>query len=683
MQVSMKNNTIYLEAAGDKNRLKIGIYTPKDVIWHYEDLPAHEDRIRQTAGSMAETLNRSSRKGCSGGHEFERLKSVGRMLCDELLPLEIKEKLRKSDAEYLILKLDDRLVHIPWELLCVDEKFLCQRFNMGRLVKTHQKIAEGNDRNLSSPLSLWIVANPRGDLEIAGSEGLKIFQNTAALNQEQNLILPCLDAEITPDEVKEKIKSYDFVHFAGHGDYRSQTDPGGAAQSGWKLSGGNFTVNDIDRMAGGAAMPAFIFSNACQSARTEEWHRNSAPESARPAENRQTDAGEGSFGLANAFLRAGVKHYLGTFWEIMDEPGSHFADEFYSLLYAGEPVGKAVRQARCNLIEKYGPDTCWASYILYGDPRTNYFSPNMEKASIIPRESEPSVSRSTPTRGSFFNYGLNSGRLKEFQYMLAAGLATVLLVCAILAGNYIVRRISLYEQIKIQELLITQAEKKQQKTEALFNELIKITKPAPASETQDSGTLTLAMVFDSQISLSDQKTENLAAFAVQSQLIAYSRFKILERKSFDKILLELIWEKPEHLNLLMPNLLIFLEVYDEDRHPLVLMRLVDKNTGIVIDNLFETLENGKPVFAQKEKLSENLLETLKKHYPLRGEVAEIADAGVMLNIGDRAGVRIGQWFKVIGTDTLLKAVSVETDTCMTTLKKGDALPQKGAEIIEN
>ncbi len=679
MQVSMKNNTIYLEAAGEKNRLKIGIYTPKDVIWHYEELPSHEEKIAGTAVSMAETLNRASRKGCSGGHEFERLKSVGRMLCDELLPLEVKEKLRKSDAEYLILKLDERLVHIPWELLCVDDRFLCQRFNMGRLVKTRQKIADGNDRHLSSPLSLWILANPRGDLEIAGSEGLKIFQNTAALNQDQNLVNPCLDAEITPDEVKEKIKSYDFVHFAGHGDYKSQTDPGGPGQSGWRLTGGNFTVNDIDRMAGGAAMPAFIFSNACQSARTEEWRTKADSSSVSLSQIRSGE--EGSFGLANAFLRAGVKHYLGTFWEIMDEPGSHFADEFYSLLYAGEPVGKAVKQARCNLIEKYGPDTCWASYILYGDPRTSYFSPNMGKTEKMP-EPEPAVTRTTPTRGSFFNYGLNSGRLKEVQHWIATGLATVLLVCAILAGNYIVRRISLYEQVKIQELLIAQAEKKQQKTEALFNELTKTASLPPASEKQDSGALTLAMVFDSQISLSDQKTENLAAFAVQSRLIEYSRFKIAERKSFDKILLELMWEKPEHLNLLMPDILIFLEVYNENNQASLLMRVVDKHTGILIDNLFETLENGKPVFAQKEKLSENLLKTLKKHYPLKGCVTEIADTDITLNIGDRAGVRIGQWFKAEGADTLLQAVSVEADMCIVRLKKGD-MPQKGDLIIEN
>ncbi|MCP4107965.1 MAG: hypothetical protein GY749_20875 [Desulfobacteraceae bacterium] len=44
---------------------------------------------------------------------------------------------------------------------------------------------------------------------------------------------------------------------------------------------------------------------------------------------------------------------------------------------------------------------------------------------------------------------------------------------------------------------------------------------------------------------------------------------------------------------------------------IVLMRLTHTDTGILIDNLFEELEKGKPVLAQKKKLSEKLLKKLK------------------------------------------------------------------------
>jgi tetratricopeptide (TPR) repeat protein len=121
-------------------------------------------------------------------------------------------------------------------------------------------------------------------------------------------------------------------------------------------------------------MPALIFSNACQSARTEGWAIK---------EQFQDEI----FGLANAFLLSGVKHYVGTFWEILDEPGRRFALEFYKQLLAGQPIGEAIRQARLALIKSYGEETIvWASYILYGDPTFNY----MDQIEIIePQVDEP------------------------------------------------------------------------------------------------------------------------------------------------------------------------------------------------------------------------------------------------------------------------------------------------------
>ncbi len=661
----MKKNTICLEAARERNRLKIGVCRPDEVIWHYEELPAPMGQIDARCVSLAEALNNASRKGFGGSREFEGLRSEGRMLCDELLTRDLKEKLRNADAEYLILKLDDRLVHIPWELICIDHEFLCQRFNMGRLVSTRQKIGENTPRSLKKPLNIWILANPGGDLAVAASEGLRIFQDMARMNEDEDVVSPSLDAEITPDEIRVRMTNYDMVHFAGHADYKTRQDPNGLGQSGWRLAGGDFTVHDIDKMAGSAAMPAFVFSNACQSARTEEWEWKGT-------------AGEGSFGLANAFLRAGVKHYLGTFWEIMDEPGGQFAHEFYDLLSTGMPVGKAVREARRNLMEKHGPDTCWASYILYGDPRVSYFGGN-ETLGKTETPLEPSITRTRATRGTFFNYSLNTAKLKEVWHWTAAILVIITLTVGILAGVYHMKGGEQHRQIEIRRILMAQAEKRQKKTEALFGELIRT---APLSyPSTDGGPLTLAMIFDSRASLSDRKKENLAAFAIQSQLIAHSRFKVLERKSFDVVLQELIWEGPAELNLLMPKLLLFLEVHEDEEGSLLLMRLVDKTTGVVIDNLFETLADDMPVFAQKTQLADDLLKILAAHYPLIGEISEINGEEIRLNVGDDAGVKMGQWFKVVGKSVFLKVVSVEMETCVVKIAKGrSSRLEKGCRV---
>lgn len=111
-------------------------------------------------------------------------------------------------------------------------------------------------------------------------------------------------------------------------------------------------------MAGTGSMPALVFANACQSAR-------SGP---RPEVQRRF------FDIANAFLILGVKHYLGTFWEIPDEQSRHFALSFYKALLAGDSVGAAVLAARQNIRARFGDQNIiWAGYLLYGDPTTAYF----------------------------------------------------------------------------------------------------------------------------------------------------------------------------------------------------------------------------------------------------------------------------------------------------------------------
>lgn len=662
----MKNNTLSLEATRENRRLKIGIYTPDDVIWHYADCCPDMEKIEAKILSAAEALNIAARQGGGGGEEFERLKSLGRMLGDELLRPEIKEKLRTSDAEYLLLKLDDCLVHIPWELICVDQDFLCQRFNTGRVVKTRQKIVAGAERELKKPLSLWILANPGSDLSVACEEGMKIFRLFAGLNRKSDIAEPVLDAEITPDEIKERFKTYDMVHFAGHAEYGSHKNGRESDQSGWKLSGGNFTVRDIDKMSSGAAMPAFVFSNACQSARTEVWEYK-----------KESDEGR-SFGLANAFLRAGVRHYIGTFWEIPDESGSHFACNFYSLLGAGMPVGQALRLAREEAVKLYGPRICWASYMLYGDPRIRYFDPGKTPEKQI--SPEPSLVQNTVTRGSLFNYSLNTEKLKEMKKGIALIAGIFLLAAVLIFGDWLNAQSDLRNRIRIREMLTDQAEKKQKKTRELYEELSKITHFSDNSEPGHSGMPTLAMIFDSRISLSHQKKENLAAFAIQGELIAHSRFKILERKSFDVILQELIWARHEKSELLMPDLLLFLEIAEDEDQYQLLMRLVDKGTGAVIVNLFEELEADQPVFAQKKRLAENLLEKLEELRPLKGRISEIRGEDIRLDIGSESGVRIGQRFKVRDKDVFMKTVSVGKDSCIVRSSQKDSSLESGCPV---
>ena len=136
-------------------------------------------------------------------------------------------------------------------------------------------------------------------------------------------------------------------------------------------------------MAGGAPLPSLVFSNACHSGRTGEWHVDKGFE-------------EQIFGLANAFLLSGVTHYIGTFWEILDSPGSTFAIEFYKALSKNVSVGEAVRTARKKLIVQFGEgNIIWASYMLYGDP--TYKIIRMEKTIPSKEDRQPiEIAKETP-----------------------------------------------------------------------------------------------------------------------------------------------------------------------------------------------------------------------------------------------------------------------------------------------
>ncbi len=361
-----------LDVSREEDRLKISAAEQRsgqtDTVSHYEEVQVPMDAINGRCRELVEILNRVNRSGRVTREILTKIRSMGQVFTDELFTPAVKDRISDTTAEHLVLTIDDQLVQVPWELFHDGRQFLCQRFCMGRLVRTRQDFAGARKtRALERPLRMLILADPGGDLKGAYNEGKQVIE---AVDRFQTYINAALKADdITPADIKEKIRNFDMVHYAGHSDY----DPSNPSQSGWRLSSGRLTAADIRKMAGTAAMPALIFSNACQSARSDE---------PTLAENFQDDI----FGLANAFLLAGVKHYIGTFWEILDEPSSRFAVQFYTHLLSGQTVGAAVRQARLDLVRHYGEETIvWGSYLLYGDPTYNY----MEQVRVLEYEEEP------------------------------------------------------------------------------------------------------------------------------------------------------------------------------------------------------------------------------------------------------------------------------------------------------
>ncbi|MBP1738029.1 MAG: Peroxiredoxin [Deltaproteobacteria bacterium] len=416
-QTRPKFKVLQLEISQEEDQLKIsateGSAGEVSTIRHYEEMPIPGERVGRLCREIVQMLNNVNRRGRLTREVLFRLRDVGQLFRDELFTPEVKEKVIKTEADHLILQLDDHLVHIPWELIHDGQQFLCQKFNMGRLVKTRQAVLRSRARSLGRPFKMLILVDPRGDLEGAHQEGMELRDFMARFKD--HVTVSFRSSDITADFLRQKIRNFDVVHFAGHAEYHAENP----ADSGWRLSDGVFSAKDIMKLTGTAAMPALVFSNACQSARTEEW---------RIKEEFQGEI----FGLANAFILSGVKHYIGTFWEILDEPSSRFALECYRHALSGMTVGEAVRQARLSLIKDYGEETIvWASYLLYGDPTFNYTDQVMAVkagAELVQPEKTLSLEGVVKTREQVSDFAKRGASNKKAKWALAAaGILAIIL----------------------------------------------------------------------------------------------------------------------------------------------------------------------------------------------------------------------------------------------------------------
>ena len=387
-----------------QRRLKVTLFEGYQRGLHTYEIhrPAWE-QIEKTSGEIFAILQRANRTVGPAPEIFAGLKKSGQILYDLLVPSQAKDKLAATTATVLTLHLDDTLVHLPWELLHDGREFLCRRFAIGRIASTRQAPTARSVRTFHAPFRVLIVADPRGDLPACYQEGLDV---KTFLDRKRNVFR--VDFKSHPVDtafVKKNIRDYDIVHYAGHAYYNSNNP----SESGWLLSDATLTASEIAALGGFQPMPALLVCNACQSGRSDPWKNH-----------------DEIFGLANAFLLAGVQHYVGTFWEIVDEPGLGFAKYFYESIANGDAVGPALRSARRALIDASGAGSLtWANYMLYGEPSINFDS---GKSEDTPLEQRIGWRRMLP--------GRTPGPAKETsrQLLLLMSIIGVVVIASIYAG---------------------------------------------------------------------------------------------------------------------------------------------------------------------------------------------------------------------------------------------------------
>jgi CHAT domain-containing protein len=359
--------------SGAMLRVRLGSATLTDE----HTLPTSQEKLQRLSRQLVGVLRRGNRARALAEDALSELRFLGEELHRALIPPALEPELRRGGGP-LLLDLDEALVSIPFELLFDGEQFLCRRYALGRAVRSTVPRRGPERRALGTPpRALIIAANPRGDLAEVHAESDAIVD---ALEKER--VRARLSADMGREAVRRELKDFDLVHFAGHADFLA-ADP---TQSGWHLSDGKLTAADILSLAGGRPMPLVVFSNACESGRTVEWTDDDAHGEARRA-----------YGLAGAFLYAGVRHYVGTQWEVIDGHSANFATAFYQNLGSGQAIGAAVRHARDAVITKGGEGAlAWASYVLYGDPADRPLRRGDARQLLMPSAKELAARESAP-----------------------------------------------------------------------------------------------------------------------------------------------------------------------------------------------------------------------------------------------------------------------------------------------
>lgn len=291
-----------------------------------------------------------------------RVTRLGARLAKLVLHPNVLAALAASKANPLSVVNDVETSRLPWEMLTLGSWSPAIRAGLSRrFAAANLGVARFSERRRAdTTLTVLLVVNPTEDLPGAAREGARV----------RDIFRGLLDARLTLVEgaaatrarVLAEFESgdYDVVHYAGHAAF----DPGTPQSSGLIVSDGVVTGADLVSLA---QLPALVFFNACESGRVRGARRMpGAPGAPGVRASRVAGLAAGT-SVAEAWLRAGIANFVGTYWPVGDAAAATCADTFYTALVGGASIGGALLAARHAVQALRSPD--WADYLHYGDPQ--------------------------------------------------------------------------------------------------------------------------------------------------------------------------------------------------------------------------------------------------------------------------------------------------------------------------
>ena len=292
-----------------------------------------------------------------GGKRGEALRSIGEQLYHSFLgwtEFGLGERIEAGRDGYVVVRLDDETVDLPWELLCLDGEFMTRSHVFARQLELN---SQGRQAAVTVPherLQVLVIGDPTSDLDGARREAEAVAKE---LEQHAGADVTALIGDVTYEAVSRELdtKNFDVVHYAGH----ARFDPMRESASGFALADSTLTADDL---ATRRYLPRLFLANACNSAQTGD---SLPPDPFAGALE--------TLNVVSGLLSAGVQAFVGSAWKVDDQAATTFASAFYDALLAdgrgATPIGEAVRRGRQAIVEEHGEgEPAWAGYALYGKP---------------------------------------------------------------------------------------------------------------------------------------------------------------------------------------------------------------------------------------------------------------------------------------------------------------------------
>jgi hypothetical protein len=297
----------------------------------------------------------------SGVRRLRAMKKLGRLLYEDFFAwpkFDLTPQLRQARGGYLVLRLDESTVDMPWELLLLGDRYISRSHVLAR---QREIVAPGHAAAFVPPhaqLRALVIGNPTSgdpdrDLPGAAAEAESVAAALTATGAEVRTLVGRADQK----EVLDLLDTFnpDLLHYAGHASF----DPLNQAQGGLELTDGALTSATL---AAQPKLPRLFFANGCSSAQTGD------------VLDQMMEKAAATRDLAGGILRAGARAFIGSQWAVDDDAAATFARAFYAALAKGRggaptPIGEAVRSARQETIRGHGrAEPAWAGYSLYGSP---------------------------------------------------------------------------------------------------------------------------------------------------------------------------------------------------------------------------------------------------------------------------------------------------------------------------